>query len=568
MKRNKIIFAIVFFMFVILVAYSAYIHSKQNEYIEIKQKQSFTILQQIIDGKIIFFRKLIAKRTLDKFHENEILKQYIISEDIKYNQEFTKLFTTLKRENKYIKSLHYISDKNICNFEVPYDYHVGRMELKRITTEVNKLKRAQYGFEVDDHALLYRLSLPIKYDNKHYGVLEIGVDPELFISDMTTIEKYLDSAIVVNKEKIKKYAEHDLDASIMISESGYVMFEDNPLFRKILDENLLNENIINYKDNSYKLFKYDLLDFDAEVEGMYLIASYVTDDKRWIDEISKLTVVLLFVLMILIFVAIYFGFDYYDKKIKSLMNQEQQNQRLLFQQSKMASMGEMIGNIAHQWRQPLSTITTAASGLKMQKEYGLLNDEILGSSVDMIMKQAEHMSKTIDDFRNFFRSDKEESTFRVWDVVQKDIELLDASLKNHSITIEVDIEKSLKITGHKNEFTQALLNIINNSKDQLNKTSPYNKIIRISANKDQKYLNLQIHDNGGGVALSIIDKVFEPYFTTKHQSQGTGIGLFMTSEIITKHFLGKIEVQNKDMSHDGKDYKGACFIISFPSILK
>ncbi|OUR69380.1 hypothetical protein A9Q76_09650 [Arcobacter sp. 31_11_sub10_T18] len=238
--------------------------------------------------------------------------------------------------------------------------------------------------------------------------------------------------------------------------------------------------------------------------------------------------------------------------------------KLLFQQSKMASMGEMIGNIAHQWRQPLSTISTASSGMKFQKEFGELSDEDFVSCIDAIVKSTKYLSSTIDDFRNFFNADKEMKRFNLHDAIEKSLSLMESSIKSNFIHIEKDVNRQIFVFGYKNEFIQACMNILANSKDALlNKNlDDENKVIFVSVKKAEERVLITIKDNAGGIASDIIGKICEPYFTTKHKSQGTGIGLYMTHQIISQHMNGELKVINEFVEYKGKKYKGAKFTIS------
>ena len=248
------------------------------------------------------------------------------------------------------------------------------------------------------------------------------------------------------------------------------------------------------------------------------------------------------------------------------MAQIRQKDKLLYQQSKMAAMGEMIGNIAHQWRQPLSAISTAASGMKIQKEFGNLSDKIFFETTDKIVEITQHLSKTIDDFRNFFKTDKEKAKFNLKSVIEKDLVLLEAIFKNNDILLIKELDDNIVIDGYENELTQALLNIVNNAKDIVKeKPLSEDKFIFINTFLEGDNAIVSIKDNGGGIPDDIIDKIFEPYFTTKHQSQGTGIGLYMTRQIIVDNMHGSIEVENDSYEYNGKEYKGAKFTITLPT---
>ena len=236
---------------------------------------------------------------------------------------------------------------------------------------------------------------------------------------------------------------------------------------------------------------------------------------------------------------------------------------LLMQKSKMASMGEMLENIAHQWRQPLSTISTAASGVQMQKEMGILSDEFLNESLDVIVKSSKHLSKTIDDFRDFFKSNREYTTFYVNDVLKKTVELLSSKFKNKEIEIIKECE-NVEFHGIEGELIQAFMNIMTNSQDALESSGIERKLIFINVKQIDHDAVIKIKDNAGGIDENIIDQIFDPYFTTKHKAQGTGIGLYMTYEIIVKHLGGSIEALNQNFKYDGQNYTGAEFIIKLP----
>ena len=247
-------------------------------------------------------------------------------------------------------------------------------------------------------------------------------------------------------------------------------------------------------------------------------------------------------------------FTTYKKDIDNYIDKNNNQQHILAQQSKMAAMGEMLGNIAHQWRQPLSVITTVATGMKLQKEFDSLDDETFNKSIDNITNSALYLSDTIEDFRNFFKIDKEKTTFNIKDIFEKVFKLTDVQFKNHEI-IFIKTINEFELYGFKNEFIQALINILNNAKDAL-ENKEQTKLIFISAQKKENIATIKITDNAGGIDEDIIDKVCEPYFTTKHQAQGTGIGLYMTEEIIVKHLDGKLFIKNVDIDYENRTYKG------------
>ncbi len=258
-------------------------------------------------------------------------------------------------------------------------------------------------------------------------------------------------------------------------------------------------------------------------------------------------------------------FRNYKLEIKQHLLENTRQQNILAQQSKMAAMGEMIGNIAHQWRQPLSAITTTATGLKLQKEMDLLKDSFLIESLDGINKSAQYLSKTIDDFRNFFKTDKKETEFSIQKALDKAISLVYVQFHNKDIEI-IKNNYDEQIMNLENEFIQVVINILNNARDELiKKDLEYKKYIFINVHKKTDGIYIYIKDNAGGIPEKIISRIFEPYFTTKHQSQGTGIGLYMSEEIIVKNMNGEIFVSNTQYSYNNEKYKGAVFTIKLPN---
>jgi len=243
-----------------------------------------------------------------------------------------------------------------------------------------------------------------------------------------------------------------------------------------------------------------------------------------------------------------------------------EHDKVMFEKSKMASLGEMIGNIAHQWRQPLSTITVAASGLKLHKELNILNDKSFYESINGIMRNSSYLSDTINDFTNFIKDKNNTNSefFAVKEVIDKNLLLLEGNVKINHIDIIKDIENSIEVKGNRHELMQVLMNIINNAIDILKtKNIDSKKIICIDTQKIGESVIIQIKDNAGGISGDSIDKIFEPYFTTKHKSQGTGLGLYMAHNII-KSMQGEIFVTNTEFVIEDNTYNGALFTIELP----
>lgn len=253
-------------------------------------------------------------------------------------------------------------------------------------------------------------------------------------------------------------------------------------------------------------------------------------------------------------------------RIKKEVENSRKKDNIMFQQARLASLGEMLQNIAHQWRQPLGSLMMIIQSFESKFMAGKLDSPFITSRVADAQLLSQNMSDTLEDFRTFFNPNKSKKAFRIKEVIQKAIDLSKYQLEKEEINLSLFIKEDLEVFGFKNELIHVLLNLIGNSKDILStKTELVEKMIRIIAKQDKNTIFINVIDNGGGIKSDIIPKVFDPYFTTKHQSVGTGIGLYMSKQMVEKHMHGKITCKN--IRHKlGSDHFYACtmFTIEIP----
>ena len=425
---------------------------------------------------------------------------------------------------------------------------------------------------------------------------------------ITNIDKYNNDYNIV--EKFKKaslkgweYAYNNIEKSVDIIFEKYntqniskeeLIFEANEL-KKL---SYLNDNKLGDMKQEKVQRIYDLYNVMGYINSEFKIDNFIGYDKKsrlekWLyskfEEHFNLSFLWKLILIIFIITAIFVYRQYFiiklNKRLKNLVNiktnrlkimnkklatrikkeldKHQEKDRILAQQQKMVAMGQMIENIAHQWRQPLSVISTSASGLKLKKQLNILEDEELIKSIDKIVDTAKYLSDTIDDFRYFFKPQKDKTKFSLAKNIEKSLSFLEATLKENSIKVEFDYE-DIDIIAYETELIQVFINIISNSKDAFIEKKIKDRVIFISIKKFPNRILIEIKDNAGGVEEDILDKVFEPYFTTKHQYNGTGIGLYMSNQIIKTHLNGDIFMKNCSFKYKNIEQKGVITTIILP----
>ena len=252
--------------------------------------------------------------------------------------------------------------------------------------------------------------------------------------------------------------------------------------------------------------------------------------------------------------------------IEKEVKESRQKDHIMFQQARLASIGEMIQNIAHQWRQPLNSLILIIQGFKIKFDHNKLSQSFIDTQTQNALRIAKNMSDTIENFRNFFRPHTSRDFFSIQKSIHDSLNIFQANLKNSNISVSVIGEEEIGLFGYENAFTQVILNLVNNAKDAILSEQIQNGRIEISFYKNEDLVMLEIQDNANGIKIKEIEKIFEPYFTTKHKSTGTGVGLYMVKQIIEKQMEGKISVKNQSwMSKITQEkYYGACFQIAFP----
>ena len=238
-------------------------------------------------------------------------------------------------------------------------------------------------------------------------------------------------------------------------------------------------------------------------------------------------------------------------KVEEELEKNREKENKLLQQSRLAQMGEMLSMIAHQWRQPLAAISSTSSALELKAELGKIDKQRVQKSAKNISKYAQHLSETIDDFRNFFKSNKEELESSYNSMITSVLSIAQASIEDRNISIIIELNTQRRFVTYPNELKQVILNLMKNAEDVLIENKIEDAYIKITTYSDEDTEILEISDNAGGIPKDILSKIFDPYFSTKLDKNGTGLGLYMSKTIVEDHCGGELSVSNSE--------KGAIF---------
>ena len=508
--------------------------------------------------------------------ENEKIKNALL------NKEIYDLSILSNKLNKYtdFKNVwfHLIDKDGVSIYRSWTEDKFDKIKNIRLDLQdLYKNPQIKSTISIGKYDITFKSIIPIYHNNQFLGVLDI-VTHFNSITKALNESNNLESFVIVQKEFTKQLKGHSF--SEIFLQDYYVA---NVSANKDMLNYLEKQNLELFLEQENYLIKDEkfIMNVPISQSGKKLANFLIIKDLKSIDilEIEEFKthafVYLTFFIALLCSTISFIGYYIYSKKLKELnisLNQtvndvileNNENNKILFQQNKMAAMGEMIENIAHQWRQPLSVITTIASSLKLKKEYGIIEDKDYEESMVHIIDTANYLSNTIDDFRYYFSPNKEKNLFNTKALINRCIKIINIDFQNKKIKIVENIEE-LTIFNYENELIQVIINILNNAKYELEKIVDIEeRFIFIDLYKENDFLTIKIKDSAGGIKEDVIDRIFEPYFTTKHKSNGTGIGLYMCEEIIVKHIGGKIEVSNEKYSYEDKNLTGALFKISIP----
>lgn len=467
-----------------------------------------------------------------------------------WHESFEK---TVKNECDILTTIAYKTNReNLLNFTKPYvdfPFVIATDITKPFIDDINKLKDVKIALVKG-----FATSKLIQEKYKNFKFVEYpSLNDSLNAVKNEEVYAAIDSLAVIGYE-IQNHFLGELKVSGRIDEQLKLHMAtniENKYLASILDKALdsINDNQKHDFFNKWVYLKYEN-NLDREL-------------------LIKISILLLIIFIIFAIIYRYFLLKKINKnledKIAFEIKQNEEKNRILMHQSKMAAMGEMLENIAHQWRQPLSTISVCTSGMELKKSLSKLDDKEFFDSINHIKSSVSYLSNTIDDFRNFLDQNKFISSVETNNLLKKVLDILNPSFANHNINVIKNIDE-FEFISIENELIQVLMNILTNAKDALKElNNQKSRYIFIDIKKESDInLNIDIYDNGLGVNGEIIDRIFEPYFTTKHKSKGTGIGLYMSKLLVETHLKGKISVKNYKFIYEENEFVGAKFRITLP----
>ena len=440
-------------------------------------------------------------------------------------------------ENGYLISNYVLFDKNgeklasIINF----------LDLKNIDTQIIKSFKVQiimtsvialiilfFSF------LIYIYTTYLKEIKHQESKKQSILDSQLSIIVITNGKEIIDAnkklfEFFKDVSNLKEFKEK----YICICKAFIDMKDENYIFEKDYDGKNWAEYVL---ENDKKNFRVTMKNENSEIRHFSLKTSKISSENFIIATLSDITQDL------------------------AKIEEDKEKDRFLYQQSKIAAIADTLKNIAHQWRQPLSVISTIASGLKLQKELNNLDDSMFYNSCDAIINNTQKLSNTIENFTNFFPKEDLITNFSFVEALKDTINFFDSIFEKNSIKCQFTYDSDMILNCNRSDFSQAVLNILDNSIYALiqNKKEEDRFIFIDFSNKV-----LQIKDSGGGINEQHLQKILEPYFTTKHQSFGVGLGLYIVQEFFVNNLNSRIDIKNVTFEYKNINYKGTNFIIDF-----
>lgn len=528
-------------------------------------KEDFFLLKNTIGKKIALIEKLKSYRAILNNSFRNIIELFPNIEDKNYIEPYTKIVALNINPEFSSDDLNLLINSLSPSTKYEKFFLLHAKIISKELSKYNRIKSEIGALKLDE----YINNFEFKYSTFIKNIIEEVKNTILILMIILTI--VLTIFLIYSYKILKDKIELKRFRNAIENSDNFIMVTDKNKKIKYINQSMLNT--MGYK-------KEEIIGKDPAIfrAGFVTKESYkkmnktIYSGKKWTGEFINKTksgnLIYEKASIIPIFgdngkIEEFLGIKLDITKEKEILRKLKEKDHRLTQQAKLVIMNEILNSIAHQWRQPLSVISTATSGLLIHKEYETLKDEVFQELTTTILDNTKYLSNTIDNFKSFFKTGNDVTLFNLCDSFQKAYKLIEYRILNDNINYELPNEK-IYIKGIENDFIQVIVNIFNNSIEALENINDTQKLVFVEIEKSEDAIIIKIKDNAHGIEEKNLVKIFQPYFTTKYNSQGTGMGLYMCYEIITKQFDGKIILNNVEYVYKDNEFKGVEVSIILP----
>ncbi len=584
--KNRFFISIILILLVAggVISYVQYktIISEETNTLSLQHKnihRSYDFLLQKLEEDLFAHAKILL--------QSKELREAIYKQDRKKVYELCQpTYKLLQSNNPYLKIMTFrLHDgTSFLRLHNPQMFGDSLHPSRETIIQTNKEQIQSTGFEVGKLNMVYRAVSPIFYNEHYIGSLELGVEPDYLMQALKKVG-YLQYGLLVKNLDTSAALE-----KISFSKIGdYFLVKSDPLFAEKIDKINLNEHQTKLAccGRLYTVESdLDLLNYKKEPVAKILVGFDIHTILTRTEEHLLNSFLFIIVVIVLIGVLIHFGLNFFmkrlemtqqqlhelnqtlEQKVREQIKKNQLQEQHMLQQSRMAQMGELLSMIAHQWRQPLSSINAIIIATRLRhtlKDFNLQNKSdqenltaYTQKQLDSVEENVINLSNTIDDFRDFYKPSKQKRFAFIHEPIDKALDLIKASLKSSLISYKNEYADTPQITMHFNEVTQVILNLLQNAMEELLEHKTKDPMISLKTYSDENNVYIEICDNGPGIDKEIVSKVFDPYFSTKEKKNGSGLGLYMSKMIIEEHHEGRFYLK--------EDSVLTCFVISFKQV--
>ncbi|RXJ57513.1 ATP-binding protein [Candidatus Marinarcus aquaticus] len=547
-KLTKLFFIFGLFLIVIATLVMYYLQ-QQIEESEIEQKSQL-VLKYKQHAYVEYIQE--AKKLLKSIQNSTFLKRYLKNHNNKNDVE--ELFYTLAQANSTILQIRYLNEQGQEQIRINKDAAQNRIT----KVPIHLLQQKDHRYYVDEIKRLkedetYLSKLDLNIENEQ---IEVPYVPTLRLANAVYKNNKIVGMIIINlqmKEILDSTVSSDIFNIYLVDEKNNVVYSN--------DESKNNwSNTLNVysRINTEEIINKEML-FQSNQHKLYIALKQKDFGNKAIINNTIVVIVLILVSASLFFVYLL------RTRVNFILEKFNDQNKYVIQQVKLESIGKLLENLAHQWRQPLNVISSLSSSSKMMMQMDLLKTNELYNNLDQITATCIGLSHTIDDFKNFFKIDSSITSFQLLELKQEALEKLEELLDKNGIAFITDKKSiNLKMKGSKNALVQVLMVLIKNSIEAHMSNPSKERYIFFLAQATKENITITIKDNAQGIPSDIMDKIFEPYFTTKHQSQGKGMGLYIVHQVITQQLNGQIEVHNVQYRYNHQLQIGTEFCITLP----